>query len=50
VENKELQAEAKKMLLTPRYMPPAAARKHVEDVRAYLMQFQTTLRSQSAKQ
>ncbi len=49
VANKELQAEAKKMLLTPYYLPPAEARKHVEDVRAYLMQFQAKLQAQSTK-
>lgn len=49
VDNKELQAEAKKLLLTPYYLPPAEARKHVEGVRDYLMQFQASLQAQSTK-
>jgi len=44
VENKEFQAEAEKMLLTPRYMPPAEAREYITGVRDYLMQYQDMIK------
>ena len=45
-ENKDFQEEAKKMLLTPQYMEPQAARTYIEGVRTYLMQYEDALKPQ----
>lgn len=43
-ENAEFQAEAKKMLLTPKYMAPQEAREYISGVRDYLLQYQDLIK------
>ena len=46
-ENKDFQEEAKKMLLTPKFMAPEEARTYISGVRDYLMQYQDLIKPQT---